>query len=202
MSRLGIPTSPQSSMQMPDLPQINTIAMSGQRGGGMSAGGMEAIAGGASSIIDALTPQEKVNQEFMSRNQNVMNQINTTDKLTSGVSNAALSSGNPYAMAAGLLMKGGSALTKSATDEFGVGKKGFGNTLKRHAGAMLNPIELVSLLNQDERKESKERFVNTEVATKTSQNQELGNTISNSLPRYQAPSYGRQGLKLISKFSK
>jgi hypothetical protein len=201
-SQLPIPTAPTSAIQMPELPQINTVAMPEQKGGGMGAGALGAIGQGAGSIIDALTPQEKVNQEFMSRNQNIQKQLDTTSQLTSGISNAAMATGNPFAMAGALAMKGGSALAKGATDKFGVTKEGFGNKLKHIAGATLNPVELIGLLNQGDREKSKNRFVNTEVASKTSQNQELGNVISNSLPQYQAPSYGRQGLKLISKFSK
>ena len=159
------------------------------------------IAGAAGGIIDTLSPQQKTNDEFLSRNQNIAGQLNKTAGLTKGISNAALMSGNPIAMAAGAAMKIGSGLTKSATDEFGVVKEGLGNKLKSYAGAMFNPLEMTSLLNQDDRREAKTTFANTEVATAKAENTRVGNQISNSVPRYTAPSYGRKGLKLTSKFS-
>lgn len=199
MTQIPIPTSPQSSIQMPELPSVNTVAMPQQGGqGGIGAGGFGAISSGISGIVGALSPQEKINQEFMSRNENVMNSLNRADSLTDASAGIASAFG-PVGMAIGAGLKVGNQLQKSSLGEFGEIK----DPLKFAASFTANPISGIStLLAQKDVNTAKERFTNTKVASATSQNQEMGNVINNSLPQYKAPSYGRQGLKLISKFSK
>jgi len=144
-------------------------------------------------VSELFSSQDKMNSTFAERNKNIVKQMGITSKISDTLSSAAMKSGNPIAMAAGAVMKVGSAVGKSSRDEFGVVKdKG-----KAIVGGILNPIDGVStLLGQNDRKEAKNRFVNTELASKRAETQVAGNRITNSIPRYNPPSYGRFGLKI------
>lgn len=142
---------------------------------------------------DILSPQQEINSKFAERNKNIIKGMKNIDSLSDTLSGAAMKSGNPIAMATGALMKVGSAVGKSAEDEFGVVKdKG-----KAIVGGILNPIRgLSTAFGQKDRKEAKTRFVNTELASKAAEAQVAGNKITNSIPRYTPPGYGRFGRKL------
>jgi len=149
------------------------------------------------SISSALMPQTEVNEKFMSRNQNIEKQIAGATQ-TSDAVQGVVSKLGPWGAAVGAAMGVGTALSKSATDEFGVVK----DSGKAIIGGILNPIEGIStLIGQKERRESKERFVNTEIQSKKAENQVAGNKITNSIPKYTPPSYGRFGRKL-TKFTR
>jgi len=158
----------------------------------------QGAAGGLGGMIDSFMPQRNVNEEFLERNKDIAAGMGRMDSITDTISSAALSSGNPWAMAGGLVLKGASALGKSAQDEFGVIKdKG-----KAIAAGILNPIQgVATLLGQDKRKEAKQQFIGRKSAEALTSSIQTGNEISNSIPQYQPPGYGKQGMKLKTKFS-
>ena len=118
--------------------------------------------------------------------------------IAGGLSNAAISSGNPYAMAAGVVLKASNALNKSAQDEFGVIK----DSGKAIAAGILNPIQgVATALGQKKRREARDQFISTKVSGNLAENRAAGNAISNSIPEYQAPGYGKHGMKISTKFS-
>jgi hypothetical protein len=161
-------------------------------------GNNDIVGNATSGIIDAFSPQQKVNAEFMNRNPNINTQMKRIGNISNTLSSIGLKSGNPIAMGVGAALKIGSGLSNSAKDEFGVVK----DSGKAIIGAMLNPIEGIStLLNQSEIKDSKKRFVNTEINKNIVDTAKTGNAISNSIPQYQAPGYGKLGMKLKTKFS-
>ena len=155
------------------------------------------VTGGVGKIADALSPQTELDEKFMGRNQNIAGQIAKTTQISDTVGNIANKLG-PFGMIASAGLSVGSALSKSATDEFGV----VDDSAKAIIGGILNPIEGVSsLINQGERREARTKFVNTEISSKRAENQVAGNRITNAIPKYTPPSYGRFGRKL-TKFTK
>ncbi len=187
--------APQSGIQM-NTP-LDNLSMSDPSGPQEDSGGF-GISRGVGKAISALSPQDDLNQKFMDRNKNIMNQIQGASKASSTISKAALSSDNPFAMLAGVGLMAGDALNKSATDEFGVVK----DSGKAIAAGLLNPITGIStLLGQKERRADKSAFVSSEIASKTAENQVAGNKITNAIPKFTPPSYGRFGRKL-TKFTR
>ena len=163
----------------------------------------QGVAGAATGILDSIGGQNKTNEEFFNRNRSLATQIGNVDKISAGLSKGAMASGNPIAMAVGAGLMVGDKFTKGGTDQFGINKDDFGSKFKRGVGMVLNPITGVnSMLNQDELQGSKDRFINNNVQTSIAENKSIGNSISNSIPKYTAPAYGRSGMKLKSKFSK
>jgi hypothetical protein len=161
-------------------------------------GNKDIVGNTAFGIMNAFSPQQKVNAEFMNRNPNINTQMKRIGGISNTLSSAGLKSGNPIAMGVGAALKIGSGLSNSAKDQFGVVK----DSGKAIVGGMLNPIEGIStLLNQNEIKDAKTKFVNTEVNKSISDTTRTGNAISNSIPQYQAPGYGKLGMKLKTKFS-
>jgi len=158
----------------------------------------QSAAGGLGGIVDSFMPQNNVNEEFLERNKDIAAGMGRMDSITDTISSAALSSGNPWAMAGGLVLKGASALGKSSQDQFGVIK----DSGKAIAAGILNPIQgVATLLGQKKRREARDRFIGQNMGTAITENTQTGNTISNSIPQYQPPGYGKQGMKLKTKFS-
>ena len=153
---------------------------------------MGQVMGGVGKVADALSPQEELDQKFISRNKNITDQIAKTTGISSAVEGIA-SKIPGWGMIAAAGLKVGGALMQGSKDEFGVVEdKG-----KAIIGGILNPIEGISTLTQNkERKEAKERFVNTEISSNIAENKVAGNRITNSIPKYTPPSYGRFGMKL------
>jgi hypothetical protein len=199
-----LPKLPYSAINNPALPSrlpmldISQVGATNAIGGGMS--GIGGIGDAVSSVMSAISPKDDINAKFMERNKDIQRSIESMSGVSSGLSKAALSSGNPIAMGVGALMMGGSALTKSATDEFGVieeGEKG-----KAILGSILNPIEgLPMLFNQKKRLAAKNKFINTETNANLAEGRQQGNIISNSIPKYTPPAYGKFGRKL-TKFTR
>lgn len=191
--------APQSGIQMSNPPDIlgGIPDPAGPQGDSGGLGVMEGITNLPATAIEALSPQEELNQNFMNRNKNIMNQIQGASKVSDVASSVASKFGLPgMIVSAGL--QAGSALNKSATDEFGVVK----DTSKAIAAGILNPITGISTLaGQKERREAKTQFVNTEIASKRAENQVAGNKITNAIPKFTPPSYGRFGRKL-TKFTR
>lgn len=187
--------APQSGIQMSNLP--TSLSMPDPSGPQGDSGGLD-IGNIAEEFVGELSPQDDLNQKFMDRNKNISRNIQGFNKASSAISSAALKSGNPFAMLAGAGLAAGSALNKSATDEFGIVK----DRGKAIIGGILNPITgLSTAFGQKERKEAKTQFVNTEIASKRAENQVAGNKITNAIPKYTPPSYGRFGRKL-TKFTR
>jgi len=174
------------------------LSFLGKSGGADKASHMASAGGTAGGILDAFSPQAKVNEDFITRNQNIQTQLNRASGLSSGLANAGLQSGNPIAMGVGAALKVGDALTKSATDEYGV----VDDSAKAIVGGIMNPIQgLSTLIGQRDRREARDRFVNRGVASEMTETTRTGNAISNSLPEYKSPGYGKNGMKLTTKFS-
>lgn len=155
----------------------------------------------AGDALSAILPQQRVNQDFLNRNTNVMNRINRANSVSNAVSGALISSGNPIAMGAGLLQKAGSAVVGASQDEYGV----INNKFLAGLGAFMNPIEGISAIaGQKDAETAKERHVNTELAQDISDTKAAGNQLQNALPRYSPPSYGgttmgKNGMKFKPK---
>ena len=155
------------------------------------------ISGSVGNIADALSPQTELNEKYLSRNKDIANEISRTTQISDTVGNVAGKFG-PVGAIVGAGLGIGSALSKSATDEFGVVK----DSGKAIVGGILNPIEGIgNLIGQKGRREARDKFINTEVRSKQAENQVAGNKITNSIPKYTPPSYGRFGRKL-TKFTK
>lgn len=157
----------------------------------------DSIGGSVEQLSELFSPQEEINSKFAQRNANIAKNIRSFSGISDSLSDIALKSGNPIAMGVGAAFKIGDSLTRGSTDEFGVIKdKG-----KAIVGSILNPVSGISnLVSQGQRKTAKERFVNTEISSKRAEAQVAGNKITNSIPKYTPPSYGRVGRKL-TKFT-
>lgn len=127
--------------------------------------------------------------------------------LASGIAGAASSiPGWGSLIGAGIQLTQG--IDDSMKDEFGIYKSAGREAL----GTVLNPVGTISNLiaggpSQSELKQKKKVFDFQNMNSKMTQNAEAGAMMKNSLPVYQAPAYGEQGLKLrvgkrySSKFS-
>lgn len=174
---------PELDMTEPSAPSMNPLDL---------------VSKGVGQVANMITPQDEVNEKFMSRNKNIAQQLKRESGLSSTLSNAAMKSGNPIAMGIGASLLAGDKLVEGATDEFGVVQ----DSLKGIIGGVLNPIKGVStLMNQKGRREQRDKFVNTEMASKRAETQVAGNKITNSIAKYTPPSYGRFGRKL-TKFTR
>ena len=176
--------------QYPKLEMMDTEGDPPELGGD---GMLGDIAKGVSSIAGAFLPQEQVNAEFISRNKNLERGMFGASQITNTLSSIGLKSGNPLlaGLSAGLMV--GEKVVGSSLDEFGVVK----DKTKAILGGLANPISAINAFaNQGQRKEAKTQFVNTKLSEKRAQNQVAGNRITNSIPKYTPPSYGRFGGKL------
>lgn len=190
--------APQSGIQMNNPPGSLSIPdPSGPQEDSGGLGLIKDITSLPATVIGGLSPQEELNQKFMNRNRNIMNQIQGAGKISDTAANIAGKLG-PWGMLASAGLQAGSALNESATDEFGIVK----DTGKAIVAGVLNPITgLSTAFGQKERREAKTQFVNTEIASKRAENQVAGNRITNAIPRFTPPSYGRFGRKL-TKFTR
>jgi len=93
------PIMPTSGIQMSNPPdmlgEVPDPAGPQEDSGGFDIGNI------AEGFTEGLSPQDDLNQKFMDRNKNIMNQIQGANKASDVVSNIALKSGNPFAMLAG-----------------------------------------------------------------------------------------------------
>ena len=190
------PIGPKSGITMSDLPeQLSISDPSGPLGD--SSGLLDMAGDIGKGIEQGLSAQDELNQKFMQRNQNIARNIKGFGQ-ASDVASGIASKLGPIGAIVGGGLKIGSALNKSSTDEFGVIK----DPVKQALSTVLNPITGIStLLGQKERQEKKTAFAKTEIQSKKAENQVAGNKITNSIPQYTPPSYGRFGRKL-TKFTK
>ncbi len=148
-----------------------------EEGGGLfkSTNGLSpyaAIGSGIGTTLDAIAPKQRVNQAFMEDEgyAKVINKQAKVQDTFKTIENAAISSGNPWAMAGGLAVKG----VRMGLTALGVG----------------------------EGKEERARFdAAKRFGTKQSSAYELAGA-QNALPRFQAPAYGKRGMKFKTKFGK
>lgn len=127
--------------------------------------------------------------------------------LTSGA--AGIASAIPgWGQAVGAAIQLGQGIDDSMKDEFGIYKSAGREAL----GRVLNPVGTISGLvsgapSQSELKHKKKVFDFQNMNSKVTENNRAGAVLKNSLPVYQAPAYGEEGLKLrvgkrySSKFS-
>lgn len=117
---------------------------------------------GAGSLIGGRAPEVDANSSLMDEQyMNDLKGVGNTRNTVSGIGDVAMATGNPFAMAGGLVLKGVSGLI------------GQGAEKEAKAGA------------------ERRKFNRDLEATNTQGAKNL-----NSLPKYEAPQYGRRGLKL------
>lgn len=159
-----------------------------------------AIAAGAVSALDSAIPDE-VNADFRTRNAKLFSFDDGANKVRKGLEGAALTSGNPYAMAAGAISAVGRQVDKAAKDEFGIYK----STGAAIADRILDPIgniqDLFGGVSQKELKHKKKVFHHENAFREIDKNARIGAGIKNSTPGFTAPAYGRRGMKFKTKFS-
>lgn len=132
-----------------------------------------------------------------------INKANTVNAVQSKVENGLLSSGNPYAMAAGAILKGGRAIDNSFRGKNGLYSTGFGKI----ASSVLNPSALIKNISTGELFHTKRLRRQIENSQKTATMNQIndiaqqGAMAAFDTPKYQAPAYGRKGMKLKTKFT-
>lgn len=130
---------------------------------------MGGIAGGASALTNLIPSATDPNSKYAgdAAYQKEIEKAGKPGKTLNALGDAGLASGNPYAMAGGLILKGVSRF---------VGKKA-ANRANDRAQMRLESGMM-------------------------SENFKLGALASNAIPKFQAPAYGRDGLKFKSKFNR
>lgn len=132
----------------------------------------------------------------------------TADGIVDTLGTAGLQSGNPFGMAAGAVLKGSNLLDNAFKNE---------NGAYRSKGAavvanVINPIAAVKnlatgqMFNQGRIRSEIDKAMKFQRTSSDSranaQNSAQGEQIRAGIPEYQAPAYGRKGMKLMSKYSK
>jgi hypothetical protein len=172
-------------------------------------GGIGAASEGLFSALGSGTTKQNASLGTISPTlSNFSRKQQTADTVVDKLGSAGLASGNPYAMAAGAVLKGSNVLDKAFKDEDG---------MYRSKGAavvanVVNPIALVKnvatgqLFNQGKIRAELHKAKLFQRYDKDynaiSQNAAQGQQIRAGIPEYQAPAYGRKGMKLMSKYSK
>lgn len=198
---------------------------SGGMGGGMGSG-MGMLAGMAGSMM----PEAKRNSEFAS--SGISGNMNRMDRVNAGFEKgekALASIPLPITQAIAGFSKLGRSIGKQTTDQYGLYKskgsemvdnvfnpaKGFAHsqsTVKDifNGGGfdMKNAVNLgtaglfgKSALQRQAEKEKK-LFQMKQSNDTLLKNATLGATLTNSAPKYQAPAYGKNGMKFPTKFSR
>lgn len=142
--------------------------------------------------------------ERSSKYSSFMEKHQKSNQIRGGVENALISSGNPYGMAAGAIMKGARALdNKVFRNDDGLYK----SQGAKWASSLLSPSMMISNIATGEMFNQKAlRKELTTVKTGANmdemvKNEEVGRQINSMIPHYQAPAYGRRGMKIRTKFS-
>jgi hypothetical protein len=184
----------------------------GEKGGGFLGitGKSASIGAGVSAVSNALVPQPKPkratteNARFFNDNRDLEKQLNSEVKIQdirSKVTDvaSAIPVWGPLIKLADSI---GTGVDRATKDEFGIYGSGGGQVLDR----ILDPVGNITDLftggyDQEGRKSKRRQFQNREVAGAIGQNRQTGNIVRNNLPKYTAPSYGKQGMKFKSKFA-
>lgn len=176
-------------------------------GAGKGGSPLGPILGSMGAVADRFIGPGQGNATGMERSSkysSFMEKRQKSNQIQGGVENALLSSGNPYGMAAGAILKGGRALdNKVFRNDDGLYK----SQGAKWASSLTNPATLVSNIATGEM--FNQKALRRELTTaKTGanidemvKNEEVGKQINSMIPRYQAPAYGRRGMKIRTKFS-
>lgn len=119
--------------------------------------------------------------------------------ISNSIADAAMQTGNPYAMVGGLAVKGFNAVDTAARNENGIFKSNIGKIASR----ALSPWNAIGS-SQNKLREQYDQGQAQQLDQKLSQSRFAGNIVKNNLPNYTAPKYGGNGLKFNkhkSKFS-
>lgn len=127
---------------------------------------MGGIGAGASALTGLIPSATEVNQKYSGdeRYMTDMAKAAKPGQVMDSIGSAAMATGNPFAMAGGLVLKGASRFVGK-----GAAQKAEGNAFNRAQDSSI------------------------------SQNFKLGALASNSIPKFQAPAYGRMGMKIDPK---
>lgn len=189
--------------------------MNGQKGtnGGGGGSGWGQAAGVASQITEESFGAPKYNtavleeqgltngySKFSKRKQGI-------DKAQKGIEDAGIASGNPYAMLIGAGMK----VTRTLDNQFRGDDGMYKNKASLWSASFLDPAqgtknlfsgELLGYGKLKAEVAAAKRFqANNKVFTDQRANEAAGAKLRTTMPAYQAPAYGRAGMK-FSKFSK
>ena len=155
---------------------------------------------GASKALNNMSfaPQDKLNAEFLARNTDIAKELQASQEGSANTAQIASQFG-PIGKLAGAMTTSGQKLLASAQDEYGVQDM---RSWRTYTGAFLNPINFtMTMLKQKGRKEAADEFEAQKIMDQRVDNTAMGAQIENSIPQYQAPKYGRMGMKIRSKFS-
>lgn len=157
---------------------------------------MEGAAGSLSNV--SFSPQDKLNAEFLARNTNIAKELQASQEGSANTAQIASMFG-PIGKLAGAMTTSGQKLLASGQDEYGVQDMGSWRT---YVGGFLNPINFaMTMRRQKERKNLAGEFNVQQTMNQSVDNTAMGTQIQNSMPQYKAPMYGRNGMKIQSKFS-
>lgn len=193
-SLLGGPAIP-GAPKMEKIPGVST----GSGGGGALSGSLLAS---VSELINAGIAPHPKNLEFYSKAKSLKTE-NAIEGVRGKLGTLAFSTGNPIAMAVAGGDMLGRAVDKAAKDDYGVYKSTFGGIADR----VLDPIGDITDLftpgsSQKKRRIARDSYFQRKDTNEWASQKERGYRINNSLPSYQAPPYGRRGLKFKTKFSR
>ena len=158
-----------------------------------------------SGVTNALVPKPTArNQKFFDANRDLEKQLDSELKIQDvrskvTTATAAIPIIGPIAKLADSI---GTGVDRATKDEFGIYKSGGGQVLDR----ILDPVGNITDFftggyDQEGRISKRNKFQNSELATKIGQERQTGSIVKNNLPQYKAPSYGRHGMKFKSKFA-
>lgn len=162
---------------------------------------MAAMAGAAIDPLIGITGTDNSAASY----SRFMNRSQMANTFQGRAENALLGSGNPTAMGVGAALKGLRAIdNKLLRGDDGL----YRSNAAKWVSSIVNPTMLVRNIASGEMFGSRalRRDMNlaklAEENEKILRNQQVGAQIQNSIPRFQAPAYGRRGMKFRTKFSK
>lgn len=174
-------------------------------------------AGIASGVSSSISPQ-KSNQDFMSRGfGDSLTKENKAEQARAKLEGVAANFGPVGAAVAGVSAVG-RAVDNATKDEFGIYRSKGAMALDKVLDPVGNIQDLVtadwknfSFKNavrgdafgeQDARRKERDQYFNNLQAEQITANEALGAKLRASTPVYQAPAYGRYGMKFKSRFAK
>lgn len=177
------------------------------------------LLGMAGSAFSAMEGSDKINQGFKERNRNLF----TSDARRKQLESAGFQSGNVYGMIGAAVSAAGRQVDKASKDEFGMYKSkageffdnsfDWGNGIEFWKDTLNGKVDGEGVMNQlslgligksrrqRELGKAKQVFEFENTARSAQSHKEAGSEFANSLGRYEAPAYGRKGMKIRTKFS-
>lgn len=160
------------------------------------------VGGGLSNSFDATGVTDTEDSQYSQKTSKYLTRANQADKISSTVSSGLISSGNPYAMAAGAALKASDMInTKLLKNKDGMykSKGAFAASFLMPGQAIKHAASGNTIFNYDKKKKAMENEIavgkQNELNLDTVKNTKFANIAKNSMPQYQAPAYGRQGMK-------